>query len=186
VIDDGAVAGAITLWAMSPGDALDAALIYVDASEKINVRAAPAHVEEIGLKPDPDDIKSTDQGWPFEPPPRAPRLDRQDVADALIFIAILAIAGGVIGSYAFALFSLLDGDWVRAAIAWGHRDDSCHRSRVVLADGLVAVRVAPLGPRRPQRLRPHRRSLDDGIRSPRALLAAVVRNLTPQSGPDRS
>jgi hypothetical protein len=119
VIDDGAVAGAITVWAMSPGDALDAALIYVDASEKINVRAAPAHVEEIGLKPDPDDIKSTDQGWPFEPPPRAPRLDRQDVADALIFIAILAIAGGVIGSYAFALFSLLDGDWVRAAIAGG-------------------------------------------------------------------
>ena len=101
---------------MSPGDALDAALMYVDASEKINVRAAPAHVEEIGLKPEPDDVKATDHGWPFEPPPRPSRFDRQDVADALIFISILAIAGGVVGAYAFALFSALDGDWVRAAI----------------------------------------------------------------------
>jgi hypothetical protein len=119
VIDDGAVPGAITVWAMSPGDALDAALIHVDSSEKINVRAVPAHVEEIGGEPQPDDVRATDQGWPFKPPPRLPRFDRQDVADALIFIAILSIAGGVIGAYAFALFSALDGDWVRAAIAGG-------------------------------------------------------------------
>jgi hypothetical protein len=114
VIDDGAVPGAITVWAMSPGDALDTALMHVDASEKINVQAAPAHVEEVGGKPESDDIKATDEGWPFEPPQRPPRFDRQDFADALIFISILAIAGGAIGAYAFALFSALDGDWVRA------------------------------------------------------------------------
>ena len=107
---------AITVWAMSPGDALDAALIQVDANEKINVRGAPAHVEEIGREPVSDDIKATEQGWPFEPPKRPSRFDWQDVADALIFVAILGIAGAVLGAYAFALFSVLDGDWIRAAI----------------------------------------------------------------------
>jgi hypothetical protein len=109
----------MTVWAMSPGDALDAALVHVDAHEKINVQAVPTHVEEIGRKPESHDIKATDHGWPFEPPKRPPRFDRQDIADALILIAILAAVGGVIGAYAFALFSALHGDWVRAAIAGG-------------------------------------------------------------------
>jgi hypothetical protein len=117
VIDDGGVPGAMTVWAMSPGDALDAALIHVDASEKINVQAAPAHVEAIGGEPERDDIKATDEGWPFEPPSSVPRFDRQDFSDELILISILAIAGGVMGAYAFALFSLLEGDWIRAAVA---------------------------------------------------------------------
>ena len=119
VIDDGDVPEAITVWAMSPGDALDAALVYVDSVEKISVRAAPAHVEEMPGVPEPDDLKATDEGWPFAPPPSRPRLDRQDVADAAIFVSILGIAGAVIGLYAFALFSVLDGDWVRAVIAAG-------------------------------------------------------------------
>lgn len=34
LIDDGASRGAITVWAMNPGDALDSAMIFVDASEK--------------------------------------------------------------------------------------------------------------------------------------------------------
>jgi hypothetical protein len=40
----------------------------------------------------------------FEPRPRPARFDRQDFADALIFIAILAMPAAVIGTYAFALF----------------------------------------------------------------------------------
>jgi hypothetical protein len=119
VIEDDAVPAPITVWAMSPGDALDTAVIHVDSSEKINVRGSPAHVEEIGRTPDPADVKATDAGWPFEPPPRPPRFDRQDVADSLIFIAVLGIAGAVVGTYAFALFSLLGGDWLRGVVAAG-------------------------------------------------------------------
>jgi hypothetical protein len=115
-IDDGAVPGLITVWAMSPGEALDEAIISVDAREKINVSAAPASVETIGLEPDPDDLQATNEGWPFAPPPRLPRYDRQDVADSLIFIAILAVVGGVLGAYAYALFALLGSEWVRGVI----------------------------------------------------------------------
>jgi hypothetical protein len=118
-IDDGAVPGPITVWAPSPGEALDAAVVYVDSQEHINVRAAPAHVEEIARTPDREDLKATDEGWAFEAPPRPPRFDRQDIEDSLIFIAILGTAGAVIGLYAFALFSILSGEWLRAVIAAG-------------------------------------------------------------------
>lgn len=101
---------------MSPGEAIDAAIVYVDATEKINVGAAPAQVEEIARLPEPDDIKATDVGWPFAPPPRRPLFDRQDAADAVIFVALLAIVGAVIGLFAFAMFFALNGDWVPAAI----------------------------------------------------------------------
>jgi hypothetical protein len=107
----------ITVWAMSPGEALDGAVIYVDSSERINVRGAPAHVEEIARTPDPDDLKATDEGWPFQAPPRPPRFDRQDIADAAIFVAILAVAGAIVGLYAFALLAALDAEWLRAAVA---------------------------------------------------------------------
>jgi hypothetical protein len=117
VIDDGAVPGATTVWAMSPGEALDAVLVNVDARKKINVRGSPARVEEIGREPEAEDVKATDAGWRFGPPERLPRFDRQDVADSVIFIALLGIAGAVIGAYAFAVFSLLHGNWVRAAVA---------------------------------------------------------------------
>jgi hypothetical protein len=50
-------------------------------------------------------------------PNNSPALIRQDVADSVIFIALLGIAGVVIGAYAFAVFSLLHGNWVRAAVA---------------------------------------------------------------------
>lgn len=53
------------------------------------------------------------------PSTRPAALHRQDVADAFIFVFLLAIVGAVIGLYAFALFSALDGDWVRAVIAAG-------------------------------------------------------------------
>lgn len=115
-IDDGAVPGPITVWAMSPGVALDEAIISVDAQEKINVSAAPASVEAIGTEPDPDDLEATTIGWPFAPPPRLPLFDRQDAADGLIFTAILAVGGGVLGAYAYALFALLDGEWARGLI----------------------------------------------------------------------
>jgi hypothetical protein len=118
-IDDGAVPAPIIVWAMSPGHAIDTAIVYVDASEKIGVGRARAHVEEIARAPEPEDIKATDEGWPFEPPPRAPRLDVQDVADSLIFIAILGLAGAVVGLYAYALLSLLDREWVRGVVAAG-------------------------------------------------------------------
>jgi hypothetical protein len=101
---------------MSPGEAIDAAIVYVDATEKMNVGAAPAQVEEIARLPEPDDIKATDEGWPFAPPPRRPLFDRQDAADAVIFVALLGLVGAVIGLFAFALFSVLNGDWVPAAI----------------------------------------------------------------------
>jgi uncharacterized membrane protein len=42
-------------------------------------------------------------------PEPLPRFDRQDLADSVIFIALLGIAGAVIGAYAFAVFALLDG-----------------------------------------------------------------------------
>jgi hypothetical protein len=96
---------------MSPGDALDTVLVYIDAQELINVRGAPAHVEEIGEEADAHDLKATDQGWPFEPPQQPSRFDRQDITDSLIFVGILAMRGAVIGAYALALFSLLRGDW---------------------------------------------------------------------------
>jgi hypothetical protein len=73
-------------------------------------------VEEIGRRPEADDLKATDEGWPFEPAPHPARIDRQDVADSLIFIVVLATAGAVIGGYAFALFALLEGEWLRAAV----------------------------------------------------------------------
>jgi hypothetical protein len=119
VIDDPAVRKPLTVWAMSPGDALDTAVMSVDAREKINVRGVPAHIEEIGREPDPDDLKATDEGWPFDPAPRPQRFDRQDIADASIFIAVLALAGAVVGLYGFALLSLLEGELLRAAIAAG-------------------------------------------------------------------
>jgi hypothetical protein len=116
LIKDEDVAGAITAWAMSPGEAIDAAIVYVDATEKINVGAAPAQVEEIARLPEPDDIKATDEGWPFAPPPRRLLFDRHDAADAVIFVALLGIVGAVVGLFAFTLFSVLNGDWVPAAI----------------------------------------------------------------------
>jgi hypothetical protein len=116
-IDDRDAPEPMAVWAMSPGEALDTAMIYVDATEKVNVRGSPAHVEEIAREPDPDDLKSTDEGWPFAPPPRPPRFDRQDIADSLIFIAIMGIAGAVLCAYAFALFSLLEGEWIRGLVA---------------------------------------------------------------------
>jgi hypothetical protein len=58
---------------MSPGAALDAAVVQVDAMEKVNVRGAPARVEEIARSPEADDLKATDEGWPFAPPPDPPR-----------------------------------------------------------------------------------------------------------------
>jgi hypothetical protein len=70
------------VWAMSPGEALDAVIVDVDARERVNVSGAPAHVEHAGLWPEPDDLKATDEAWPFAPPPRPPRFDRQDFADA--------------------------------------------------------------------------------------------------------
>jgi hypothetical protein len=116
-IDDPAGRAPITVWAMSPGEALDAAVVYVDASKHINVRGAAAHVEETARTPDPDDLKATDEGWPFEPAPRPPRFDRQAIADSLIFVAVLGIAGAVLGAYAFAVFSLLEGEWIRGLVA---------------------------------------------------------------------
>jgi hypothetical protein len=101
---------------MSPGEALDTVLVYIDAQEKINVRDAPAHVEEIGMEADARDLKATDQGWPFEPPKQLSRFDRQDITDSLIFVGILAMRGAVIGAYALALFSLLRGDWELAVL----------------------------------------------------------------------
>jgi hypothetical protein len=61
---------------MSPGEALDTVLVYIDAQEKINVCDAPAHVEEIGKEADAHDLKATDQGWPFERPQQPSRFDR--------------------------------------------------------------------------------------------------------------
>jgi hypothetical protein len=59
------------VWAMSPGEAVDAvlvndaALVNVDAREKSNVRVAPARVEEIGREPEAEDVKATNAGWRF-------------------------------------------------------------------------------------------------------------------------
>jgi hypothetical protein len=118
-ISDGAVPQPLAVWSMSPGEAIDAVIAYLDSTERVNVRGAPAHVEEIGRRPKPDDLKATDEGWPFRPPPRLRRFGRQDIADSLIFISVFAVAGAVLGSYAFAAFSLLDGEWLRAVIAAG-------------------------------------------------------------------
>ena len=49
--------------------------------------------------------------------PRPPRFDRQDIADSLIFVAVLGIAGAVLGAYALAVFSLLEGEWIRGLVA---------------------------------------------------------------------
>jgi hypothetical protein len=38
------------------------------------------------------------------------------LADAVIFVALFAIVGAVIGLFAFAQFSVINGDWVPAAI----------------------------------------------------------------------
>ncbi|HZM18370.1 MAG TPA: hypothetical protein VFB87_03055 [Gaiellaceae bacterium] len=104
---------------MSPGDALDAVIVDVDARERINVSGAPAHVEHAGLSPEPRDLKATDEARPFAPPPRPPRFDRQDFADALLFIALVAVAGAAVGLYAYALLSIFDGEWLRAVLAAG-------------------------------------------------------------------
>jgi hypothetical protein len=119
VIEDGAVPGPVTVWAMSPGEALDAVIVDVDARERVNVSGAPAHVEHAGLSPEPRDLKATDEAWPFAPAPRPPRFDRQDFADALFFIALIAVAGAAVGLYTYALLSIFEGEWLRAVLAAG-------------------------------------------------------------------
>ena len=118
-IDDVDVPRPLTVWAMSPGAALDAAIISVDAREKVNVRGATAHVDEIARDPDPEDLKATDAGWPFAPPPRVPRFDRDDLVSAVIFVALIARGGIAVALFAFAVLAGLDAEWLRAAIAAG-------------------------------------------------------------------
>jgi hypothetical protein len=111
------VPGSVSVWAMSPGDALDAVIIEADAREHVNVRGAAAHVEELGVEPRADDLKATDEGWPFAPAPAPPRFQRQDIADVLLFVLLFALVGAVLGLYALALVSLVQAEWLRGALA---------------------------------------------------------------------
>jgi hypothetical protein len=102
---------------MSPGEALDAVIIDADAREHVNVRGAPAHVEETAREPRASDLKATDEGWPYAPPPRLPRFQRQDITDALLFVVLFAVAGAVLGLYAVALIAVIEEEWLRGAVA---------------------------------------------------------------------
>jgi hypothetical protein len=53
----------VVVWAKSPGDAVDVALEYIDATDRVNAIGSPLQIERLAGPPEDDDVRATDEGW---------------------------------------------------------------------------------------------------------------------------